>query len=120
MPEPDEDLDSDSEEEHSDLLEQSSESSSDDSLSELSDSSFESYIVDEDEGSEELSSEEETETASTTGRPPSTPNKVLPNQKNCIKQIKQNASKISIWQNQIKTKSNKTHQKFQFGISSCF
>ena len=80
MPEPDEDLDSDSEEEHSDLLEQSSESSSDDSLSELSDSSFESYIVDEDEGSEELSSEEETETASTTGRPPSTPNKVLPNQ----------------------------------------
>ena len=75
-PKPEEDLDSDSAEEHSDIPEQSSESSSDDSSSETSESSCESYNVDEDEGSEELSSEEETETASTSERAPSTPNKV--------------------------------------------
>ena len=79
-PKPDEDLDSDSAEEHSDIPEQSSESSSDDSLSETSESSCESYNVDEDEGSEELSSEEETKTASTAERAPSTPNKVSSNQ----------------------------------------
>ena len=70
MPKPEEDLDSESAEEHSDLPEQSSESSSDDSSSETSASSCESYNVDEDGGSKELSSEEETETASTTGRAP--------------------------------------------------
>ena len=79
-PKPEEDLDSDSAEEHSNIPEQSSESSSDDSSSETSESSCESYIVDEDEGSEELSSEEETETASTAERAPSTPNKVSSNQ----------------------------------------
>ena len=71
---------SDSAEEHSDIPEQSSESSSDDSSSETSESSCESYNVDEDEGSEELSSEEETKTASTAERAPSTPNKVSSNQ----------------------------------------
>ena len=80
MSKPDEDLDSDSAEEHSDLPEQSSESSSDDSSSKTSDSSCESCNVDEDEGSEQLPSEEETETASTAERPPSTPNKVSSNQ----------------------------------------
>ena len=44
--------------------------------SETSESSCESYNVDEVEGSEELSPEEETETASTAERAPSTPNKV--------------------------------------------
>ena len=68
MPKPEEDLDSESAEEHSDLPEQLSESSSDDSSSETSVSSCESYNVDEDQGSEELSSEEETETASTEER----------------------------------------------------
>ena len=62
-PKPEEDLDSDSTEEHSDIPEQSSERSSDDWSSETSESSRESYNVDEDEGSEELPSEEETETA---------------------------------------------------------
>ena len=76
MPKPEEDLDSDSAEEHNDIREQSSESSSDDSSSETSESSCESYNVDEDEGIEELSSEEERETASTAERAPSTPNKV--------------------------------------------
>ena len=71
-PKPEEDVDSDSAEEHSDIPEQSSESSSE--------SSCESYNVDEDEGSEELSSEEETKTASTAERAPSTPNKVSSNQ----------------------------------------
>ena len=56
-PKPEEDLDSDSAEEHSDIPEQSSESSSDDSSSETSESSCESYNVDEDESSEKLSSE---------------------------------------------------------------
>ena len=73
-------MDSDSAEEHSDIPEQSSESSSDDSLSETSESSCESYNVDEDESSEELSSEEETKTASTAEGAPSTPNKVSSNQ----------------------------------------
>ena len=80
MPKPEEDLDSESAEEHSDLPEQLSESSSDDSSSETSVSSCESYNVDEDEGSEELSSEEETEIASTAEREPSTPDKVSSNQ----------------------------------------
>ena len=80
MPKPEEDLDSESAEEHTDLPEQSSESSSDHSSSETSVSSCESYSVDEDEGSEELSSEEETETASTAERAPSTPDKVSSNQ----------------------------------------
>ena len=80
MPKPEEDLDSESAEEHSDLPEQSSESSSDDSLSETCVSSCESYNVDEDEGSEELSSEEERETASTAERAPSTPDKFSSNQ----------------------------------------
>ena len=80
MPKPEEDLDSESAEKHSDLPEQSSESSGDDSSSETSVSSCESYNVDEDEGSEELSSEEETETASTAERAPSTPDKVSSNQ----------------------------------------
>ena len=75
MPKPEEDLDSESAEDHSDLPEQSSESSSDDSLSETSESSRERYNIDEDEDSEELSSEEETETASTAERAPSTPDK---------------------------------------------
>ena len=75
-PKPEEDLDSDSAEEHSDIPEQSSESSSDDSSSETSESSCESYNVDEDESSEELSSEEETKTASTAERAPSTPKKI--------------------------------------------
>ena len=66
-------MDSDSAEEHSDIPEQSSESSSDDSSSETSESSCESYNVDEDEGSEELSSEEETKSASTAERAPCTP-----------------------------------------------
>ena len=57
MPKPEEDLDSESAEEHSHLPEQSSESSSDDSSSETSVSSCESYNVNEDESSEELSSE---------------------------------------------------------------
>ena len=78
-PKPEEDLDSDSAEEHSDIPEQSSESSSGDSSSETSESSCEIYNVDEDEGSEELSSEEETETA-LTACAPSTPNKVPSNQ----------------------------------------
>ena len=69
-------MDSDSAEEHSDIPEQSSESSSDDSSSETSESPCESYNVDEDEGSEELSSEDETKTASTAERATSTPNKV--------------------------------------------
>ena len=76
---PEEDFDSDSAEEHSNIPEQSSESSSDDSSSETSESSCESYNVDEEEGSEELSSEEETETASTAERAPSTPDKVSSN-----------------------------------------
>ena len=76
---PVEDLDSDSAEEYSNIPEQSSESSSDDSSSKTSESSCESYNVDEDEGSEELSSEEETETASTAERAPCTPNKVSSN-----------------------------------------
>ena len=80
MPKPDEDLESESGEEHSDRPEQSSESSSDDSSSETSQSSCESYNVDEDEGSEELSSEEETETATTVERAPSTLDKVSSNQ----------------------------------------
>ena len=80
MPKPDEDLDSESAEEHNDLPEQSSESSSDDSSSETSESSCESYNVDEDEGSKELSSEEETETASTAERAPLTPDEVSSNQ----------------------------------------
>ena len=80
MPKPEEDLDSESAEKHSDLPEQSSESSGDDSSSETSVSSCESYNVDDDEGSEELSSEEETETASTAERAPSTPDKVSSNQ----------------------------------------
>ena len=79
-PKPEEDLDSDSAEEHSDIPEQSSESSSDDSSSETPESSCESYNVDEDEGSEELSSAEETETASTAERAPSTPKKISSNQ----------------------------------------
>ena len=79
-PKPEEDLDSDSAEEHSDIPEQSSESSSDDSSSETFESSCESCHVDEDEGSEELSSAEETETASTAERAQSTPNKVSSNQ----------------------------------------
>ena len=80
MPKPEEDLDSESAEEHSDLPEQLNESSSDDSSSETSVSSCESYNVDEDEGSEELSSEEETEIVSTAEREPSTPDKVSSNQ----------------------------------------
>ena len=79
-PKPEEDLDPDSAEEHSDIPEQSSESSSDDSSSETSESSCESYNVDEKEGSEELTSAEGTETASTAERAPSTPNKVSSNQ----------------------------------------
>ena len=77
---PEEDLDSESAEEHSDLPEQSSKSSSEDSSSETSESSCESYNVNEDEGSEELSAEEETETKSTDERAPSTPDKVSSNQ----------------------------------------
>ena len=80
MPKPEEDLDSDSAEEHTDKPEQSSESSSDDSSSETSESSCESYNIVEDEGSEDLLSEEETETASTAERAPSAPNKVSSNQ----------------------------------------
>ena len=77
MPKPEEDLDAESAEEHSDLPEQSSESSSDDSSSETSESSCESYNVDEDESSEEqLSLEEETETASMIERAPTTPDEV--------------------------------------------
>ena len=79
-PKPEEDLDSHSAKEHSDIPEQSSESSSDHSSSETSESSCESYNVNDDEGSEELSSEEETETASTAERAPSTPNKDSSNQ----------------------------------------
>ena len=60
--------------------EKSSESSSDDSSSETSESSCESYNADEDEGSGELSSEEETETATTAERAPSTPDKLSSNQ----------------------------------------
>ena len=80
MPKPKEDLDSDSAEDRSDLPEQSSESSSDDSSSEAFESSCESYNVDEDEGSDEVSSEEETEHASIADRAPSTANKVSSNQ----------------------------------------
>ena len=79
MPKPEEDVGSDSTEEHSDLPERSSESSSDDSSSETSESLCGSYNVDDDEGREELSSEE-TEIASTAERVPSTPNKVSSNQ----------------------------------------
>ena len=79
MPKPEEDLDAESAEEHSDLPEQSSESSSNDSLSETSESSSESYNVDEDECSEELSSEEETETKSIVERAPTTPDEVSSN-----------------------------------------
>ena len=82
MPKPEEDLDSESAEEHSDLPQPVTirESSSDDSLAEASVSSCESYKVDENEGSEELFLEEETETASTAERAPSTPDKVSSNQ----------------------------------------
>ena len=73
MPKPEKDLNSESAEEHSGLPEQSSKGSSDDSSSETSVSSCESYNVDEDENRKELSSEEETETASTAQRAPSTP-----------------------------------------------
>ena len=79
-PNPKEDLGSDSAEEHSDIPKQSSESSSDDSSSETCESSCEIYNVDEDEGSEELSSAEKIEFASTAERAPSTPNKVSLNQ----------------------------------------
>ena len=79
LPKPEEDLDAESAEEHSDLPEQSSESSSDDSSSETSESSCESYNNDEDESSEELSSEEETETASMVERAPTTPDEVPSN-----------------------------------------
>ena len=79
LPKPEEDLDAESAEEHSDLPDQSSESSSDDSSSETSESSCESYNVDEDESSEELSSEEETETASMVERAPTTPDEVPSN-----------------------------------------
>ena len=74
-PKHEEDLDSDSAEDYRDIPEQSSESSSNER-----ESSCESYNVDEDECSEELSSEEETETASTAERAPSTPNTVSSNQ----------------------------------------
>ena len=80
MPKPEVDLDFESAEEHSDLPEQSSESSSNDSSSETSVSSCESYNVHEDEGNEELSPKEETETASTAERAPSTPDEVSSNQ----------------------------------------
>ena len=79
-PKPEEDLDSDSDEEHSDKPEQSSESSSGDSSSQTSEPSCESYNVGEDEGSEELSSAEEAVTASTSERAPRTPKKVSSNQ----------------------------------------
>ena len=79
LPKPEEDLDAESAEEHSDLPEQSSESSSDDSSSETSESSCESYNVDEDESSEDLSSEEETETASMVERAPTTSDEVPSN-----------------------------------------
>ena len=79
LPKPEEDLDAESAEEHSDLPEQSSESSSDDSSSETSESSCESYNVDEDESSEELSSVEETETASMVERAPTTSDEVPSN-----------------------------------------
>ena len=75
LPKPEEDLDAESAEEHSDLPEQSSESSSD----ETSESSCESYNVDEDESSEELSSEEETETASMVERAQTTSDEVPSN-----------------------------------------
>ena len=73
-------MDSESAEEHSDLPEQSSESSYDDSSSEASESACESYDVDEDESSEELSSEEETGTVSTARRAPSAHDEVSSNQ----------------------------------------
>ena len=77
---PEEDLDSESAGEHINLPEQSSESSSDDSSSETTESSCKKYNVDEHEGSDELFSEEETETTSTAERAPSTPDKVSSNQ----------------------------------------
>ena len=78
MPKPEEDLDSESTQEHSrDLPEQSSDISADESSSEPYESSTESYTVDKDEGSEELSSEEETETAPLAERAPKNPNEVL-------------------------------------------
>ena len=79
MAKPEEDLDAEAPEEHSDLPEQSSKSSSDNSSSEISESSCESYNVDEDESSEELSSVEETKTASRVERTPTTPGEVPSN-----------------------------------------
>ena len=79
MPKPEEDLDAEPAEEHSDLPEKSSENSIDDSASETSESSCERYNVDEDERSGELSSEEETETASMVERAPIKPDEVSSN-----------------------------------------
>ena len=78
MSKPEADLDSESAQEHSrELPEQSSDLSVDDSSSEPYKSSTESYTVDKDEGSEELYSEEETETAPLAERAPNKPNEVL-------------------------------------------
>ena len=80
MPKPDGDLDFESAEENSHIPEQSRESSRNDSTSETSEKSCDMYNVDEDEGSEELSSEEKTETAKMVERAPSTPDEVSSNQ----------------------------------------
>ena len=94
-------LDYESAHKHSgDLREQSSDISSDDSLSETSESSCESYTVDVDESNEELSSETETETASTAEAAPSQPNEISSNQtvvlREGISQISENNYQTAI------------------------
>ena len=101
MPKPEDDLDSESAHEHSgDLHEQSSEISNDDSSSETSESSCESCTFDEDESSEELSLEEETETASMAEVAPSKPNEVSSNQTvvlgECISQISESSYQTAL------------------------